>query len=61
MIQAEDTSKEDEPLSTIHHGSTMMSNMVLEGGREPMKQKEGLTAKNILQNTLKLGDKLRKL
>ena len=30
----------DEPPSTVHRGSTMMSNRLLEGGREPMKQKE---------------------
>ena len=41
MIQAEDTSRKNEPPSTIHRGSTMMSNRLLEGGREPMKQKEG--------------------
>ena len=32
MMQAEDTSQEDEPPSTIHRGSTMMSNRILEGG-----------------------------
>ena len=40
MMQAEDTSQKDEPPSTIHRGSTMMSNRLLEGGTEPMKQKE---------------------
>ena len=40
MMQAEDTSQKEEPLSTIHCGSTMMSNRLLEGGREPMKQKD---------------------
>ena len=40
MMQGEDTSQEDEPPSTIHRGSTMMSNRLLEGGREPTKQKE---------------------
>ena len=30
----------NEPPSTIHRGSIMMSNRLLEGGREPMKQKE---------------------
>ena len=51
MMQAEDTSQTDEPPSTIHRGSTMMSNRLLEGGREPMKQKEGLTMKKLSQNT----------
>ena len=57
-IQAEDTSQEEEPPSTIHRGSTMMSNRLLKGG-ELMKQKEISTAKKLLQNTLKLGDKLK--
>ena len=39
-MQAEVTSKKDEPPSTIHRGSTMMSNRLLEGSREPMKQKK---------------------
>ena len=30
IIQVEDTSQEDEPPSTIHRGSTMMSNRLLE-------------------------------
>ena len=38
---AEDTSEKDEPPSTTHRGSTMMSKRLLEGGREPMKRKEG--------------------
>ena len=32
-------------------GSTMMSNRLLEGGREPMKRKEGSTMKKLSQNT----------
>ena len=32
MMHAEDTSRKDEPSSTIHRGSTMMSNRLLEGG-----------------------------
>ena len=51
MIQAEDTSRKDEAPSTIHRGSTMMSNRLLEGGREPMKQKEGSTMKKLSKNT----------
>ena len=47
MMQAEYTSRKDEPPSTIHRGSTMMSNRLLEGGREPMKQKEGSTMKKL--------------
>ena len=43
--------RKDEPPSTIHCGSTMMSNRLLEGGREPMKQKEGSTMKKLSQNT----------
>ena len=54
-MQAEDTSQEDEP------PSTMMSDRLLEGGREHIKQKEGSTANNVLQNTLKPGDKLKEL
>ena len=60
MIQAEDTSQDNEPPSTIHRGSTMMSNRLLEGGREPMKKK-GSTMKKLSQNTLQLGDKLKEL
>ena len=59
MKQAEDTSQKDKPPSTIHRLSTMMSNWLLEGGREPMKQKEGSTMKKLSQNTLQLGDKLK--
>ena len=40
MMQAEDTFQKDVPPSTIHRGSTMMSNRLSEGGREPMKQKK---------------------
>ena len=40
MMQVDDTYQEDEPPSTIHRGSTMMSNRLLEGGREPIKQEE---------------------
>ena len=58
-MQAEDTSQKDEPPSTIHRGSTMMSNRLLEGGREPMKQKEGPTMKKLSQNSLQLGEKLK--
>ena len=54
MMQAEDTSQKDEPPSTIHRGSTMMSNRPVEGGREPMKQKEGSTMKKLSPNTMKL-------
>ena len=61
MMQAEDTSPKDEPPSTIHRGSTMMSNGLLEGGREPMKQKDGSTMKKLTQNTLKLKDKSKEL
>ena len=61
MMQAEDTSKNDEPPSTIHRGSTMMSSRLLEGGREPMKQNERSTMKELSRNTLQLGDKLKKL
>ena len=50
-MQAEDTSQKDELTTTTHRGSTMMSSRVLEGGREPMKQKEGLTMKKLSQNT----------
>ena len=56
-MQAKDINKKDEPQSTIRHGSTMMSNRLLEGGREPVKQKEGSTIKKLLQNTLKQGAK----
>ena len=61
MMQAEDTSRKDKPSSTIHRGSTMMSNRLLERGREPMKQKEGSTMKILSQNTCQLGDKLNEL
>ena len=37
--------------TTIHRGSTMMSNRLLEGGREPMKQKEGSTMNKLSHNT----------
>ena len=60
-MQAEDTSQKDEPPSTTHRGPTMKSNRLLEGGREPMKQKEGLTMKKLSQNTLKLKDKSKEL
>ena len=60
-MQAEDTSQIDEPPSTTHRGSTMMSNRLLEGGREPMKQNEGLTMKKQSQNTWKLKDKSKEL
>ena len=42
---------------TSHHQKSivdqqlMMSNRLLEGGREPMKQKEGSTMKKLSQNT----------
>ena len=52
MIEAEDTFQKDEPPSTIHRGSTMMSNRLLEGDREPMKQKEVSTMKKLSQNTM---------
>ena len=60
-MQAEGTSQKDKPPSTIHRGSTMMSNRQLEGGREPMKQKEGSTMNKLLQNSLQLGEKLKEL
>ena len=60
-MQAEDTSQKDEPPSTIHRGSTMMSNRLLKGGREPMKQKEGSTMKKLSLNSLQLGEKLKEL
>ena len=41
----------DEQPSTIHRGSTIISNSLLEGGREPMKQKEGSTLKKLSLNT----------
>ena len=59
MMQAEDTSHKDERLSTIHRGSTMMSNRLLEAVREPMKQKVGSSIKKLLQYALMLGDKLK--
>ena len=37
----------------------MMLNRLLEGGREPMKQKEGSTMKKLLLNSLQLGQKLK--
>ena len=49
-MQVEDASQEDESPSTIHRGSPMMSNWLLEEGRKPMKQKEGSTAKKLLQD-----------
>ena len=61
MMQAEDTSQKDERPSTIHRGSTMMSNRLLEEGREPMKQKEGSTMKKLSRNSLQLGEKLKEL
>ena len=61
MMQAEDTSQKNEPPSTIHCGSSMMSNRVFHGGREPMKQKEGSTMKKLSQNTLQVGDQLKEL
>ena len=61
MIQAKDTSQKDEPPSTIHRGSTMMSNRQLEGEREPVKQKEGSTMKKLPRNSLLLGEKLKEL
>ena len=48
-MQAEDTSPKDMQPSIIHHGSTMMSNRLLEGGREPTEQKEGPTMKKLSQ------------
>ena len=41
----------DEPPSTTHCGLTMMSNRLLEGSREHMKQKEGSTMEKLFQNT----------
>ena len=49
----------DEPPSTIHRGSTMVSNRVLEGGREFMKQTGGSTMKKLSLNSLQLGEKLK--
>ena len=43
MLHAEDTSQKDEPPSSqqsIHRGSTMLSNRLLEGGKEPTKQQD---------------------
>ena len=61
MMQAEVTSRKDEPPSTIHRGSTMISNRPLEGGREPMKQEVGSTMKKLLRNSLPLGENLKEL
>ena len=61
MMQAEDTSPKDEPPSTIHRGSTIMSNRPLKECIKTMKQKEGSTMKKLSQNTLQLGDKLKEL
>ena len=61
MMQAEDSSLKDEPSSTIHRGSTMKSNRLLEEGREPIKQKGGSAMKKLSHNTLQLGDKLKEL
>ena len=61
MMQAQDTSQKDEPPTTIHRESTMMSNRPLEGGREPMKQKEGSTMKKLSSDSLQLGEKLKEL
>ena len=61
MVQAEDTSQKDEPPSTIHRGSTMMSNRLLEGGNDPMKQTEGSTMMKLSRNSLQLGEKLKEL
>ena len=61
MMQAEDTSRKYEPPSTIHRGSTMISNRLLEGSREPMKQKEGSAMKKLSQKTQQLRDKLKEL
>ena len=55
---ADDASK-DEPPSTIHRGSTMVSNRVLEGGRELMKQTGGSIMKKLSLNSLQLGEKLK--
>ena len=60
-MPTDDTSQKDEPPSTTHRGSAMMSNRLLEGGREHMEQKEGLTMKKLWQNTLKLKDKSKEL
>ena len=40
-------SQKDEPPSTIDSGSTTMSNRQLEGGREPMNQKEESAMKKL--------------
>ena len=40
MMQADDTSEKDESNSTILRGSIMMSNRLLEGGREPKKDQQ---------------------
>ena len=47
MMLAEDASQNAEPPSTIYRGSTMMSNRLLAGGREVMKQKEVSTMKKL--------------
>ena len=44
-----------DPLSTMHRGSKMMSNRLLEDGREPMRQ----TMKKLSRNSLHLGDRLK--
>ena len=59
MMQAEDESQKDEPPSTIHRGSTIMSNRLLKVGREPINQKEGLTMKKLSWNSLQLGEQLK--
>ena len=57
MMQAEGKSPKDEPPLIIHRGSIMMSNNLFEGGREPMKRKEGSTMKQLMRNSLQLGEK----
>ena len=49
--------------ATINNPSWINNDVkqLMEGGREPMKQKEGLTMKKLSQNTLKLKDKSKEL
>ena len=58
-----DTSRRHIPKrwATINNPSTMISNRLLEGGRETMKQKEGPTMMKLSRNSLQLGKKLKEL
>ena len=48
-MQVEDRSQKDKTESTIHHESTMMSNLPLHEGREHIMQEIGVTVKELLQ------------